>query len=82
MVIRTYGDGLIFEFGSIGDLKDFGEAFIYNIDSDIFDNICEVLDCKRAGVSHVEPLKGGLETIHSPLACVQLIMYTYYFRMK
>ena len=60
MDIRTYGDGVIFEFDSIGDLKDFDEAFIYNIDSEIFDNICEVLNCKRGDLNHVEHLKGGL----------------------
>ena len=59
MDIRRYEDGVIYEFDSINDLKDFDTDFINNIDSEILDNICSVLNCNRSDVCNIEKIKGG-----------------------
>ncbi len=45
MNIRKYPDGVIYEFDSLDELRQFDPAFIENIDSEIFDNIVSVLPC-------------------------------------
>ncbi len=52
MVMRPYEPGVIYEFDSISDLKEFDHDFIENVDSAILDNICRVLDCSRGDVCH------------------------------
>ena len=44
MYIRKWPGGL-HEFDSLDELRTFDSAYIANVDSYIFDNICEVLHC-------------------------------------
>lgn len=63
MVMRPYEPGVIFEFDSISDLKEFDHDFIENVDSAILDNICHVLDCSRGDVEGIVPIKEGLTNL-------------------
>lgn len=63
MEIRRYSTGTIFEFDSIDELKEFDPLFLDNLDSDIFDNIVNVLGCAKAEIHDVYPLKQGLTNL-------------------
>ena len=63
MVMRPYEPGVIYEFDSISDLKEFDHDFIENVDSAILDNICRVLDCSRGDVEGIVPIKEGLTNL-------------------
>jgi len=63
MVMRPYEPGVIYEFDSIADLKEFDHDFIENVDSAILDNICRVLDCSRGDVEGIVPIKEGLTNL-------------------
>ena len=63
MVMRPYEQGVIYEFDSIADLKEFDHDFIENVDSAILDNICRVLDCSRGDVEGIVPIKEGLTNL-------------------
>ena len=63
MVMRPYEPGVICEFDSISDLKEFDHDFIENVDSAILDNICRVLDCSRGDVEGIVPIKEGLTNL-------------------
>ena len=63
MVMRPYEPGVIYEFDSIADLKEFDHDFIENVDSAILDNICRVLECSRGDVEGIVPIKEGLTNL-------------------
>lgn len=63
MIMRPYEPGVIYEFDSIADLKEFDHDFIENVDSAILDNICRVLDCSRGDVEGIVPIKEGLTNL-------------------
>lgn len=63
MVVRKYPDGIIWEFDSLDEVSVFDPAFIQNVDSEIFDNICSVLDCDRSAVCGVVPISQGLTNL-------------------
>ena len=63
MVLRPYPAGLINEFDSLDELRAFDPHFLENVDSEIFDNIVAVLDCTKAEIHDVYPLKQGLTNL-------------------
>ena len=63
MTIRKYPDGVIYEFDSLDELRQFDPAFIENIDSEIFDNIVSVLHCQKKDIHGFYPLKQGLTNL-------------------
>lgn len=63
MVLRPYGPGVIYEFDSLADLTQFDRDFLMNVDSQILDNICRTLDCERAQVVGIVPIKEGLTNL-------------------
>ncbi|MFY9263625.1 MAG: phosphotransferase [Actinomycetaceae bacterium] len=63
MYMRTYPEGVIREFDTLPELRDFDPEFIENIDLDIFDNITRTLDCERSEIKKIEPLKQGLTNL-------------------
>ena len=63
MVKREYGPGVIWEFDSLDELRVFDPAFIENVDSEIMDNICEVLGCARSDIVNIAPIKQGLTNL-------------------
>lgn len=63
MVMRPYGDGVVWEFDSLDDLQAFDEAFVENVDSSILDNICGTLGCQRADIRGIKPINRGLSNL-------------------
>ena len=63
MEARKFEPGMIYEFDSLDEMKDFDPLFLENIDSEIFDNICAVLGCKKSEIRDVYPLKQGLTNL-------------------
>ena len=63
MEMRRYEPGMIHEFDSLDELRDFDPLFLENIDVEIFDNICAVLGCTKAEIHDVYPLKQGLTNL-------------------
>lgn len=63
MVVRPYEDGVINEFDSLDELREFDPGFLENIDSEIFDNITRVLGCAKTEIRDVYPLKQGLTNL-------------------
>lgn len=63
MVMRPYEQGVIYEFDSLNDLREFDCDFISNVNSSIIDNICNVLKCKRPQIVNIVPIKTGLTNL-------------------
>ena len=69
MTMLPYEDGVIYEFDSLNDLRDFDRDFIYNVDSAIIDNICVTLNCDRGAISNIVPIKKGLTNLSFRFNC-------------
>lgn len=63
MVMRPYPAGIINEFDSLDELRVFDPHFLENVDSEIFDNIVNILGCTKAEIHDVYPLKQGLTNL-------------------
>ena len=63
MTMRKYPDGVIHEFDSLDELRDFDPNFIENVDTEIFNNIARVLSCSKREIRDVYPLKQGLTNL-------------------
>lgn len=63
MRMRGYGEGVIWEFDSLDNLRLFDPEFIDNVDSSILDNICRVLVCKRSDIKDLAPIKKGMTNL-------------------
>lgn len=63
MVARPYDEGVIHEFDSLDELRDFDPYFLRNVDSEVFDNIVTVLGCDVDDIHDVYPLKQGLTNL-------------------
>ncbi len=63
MAAREYPKGVIHEFDSLDDLREFDPQFLENVDSQAFDNIVSVLGCRKSDICDVYPLKQGLTNL-------------------
>ena len=63
MRVKRYDPPCAFEFDSLDEVRDFDPAFIENVDSSIFDNICGVLGCEATDIRDIVPLKQGLTNL-------------------
>lgn len=63
MVVRPYEDGIIYEFDSLDELREFDPRFLSNVDSEVFDNIVAVLGCDKNDIRDIYPLKQGLTNL-------------------
>lgn len=63
MVVRPYEDGIIHEFDSLDELREFDPHFLNNVNSEVFDNIVAVLGCDKNDIHDVYPLKQGLTNL-------------------
>ena len=63
LVLRPYDKGVIWEFDSLDELREFDPDFIDNVDSSIMDNICGVLDCAKGAIRSIVPIKQGLTNL-------------------
>lgn len=69
MVMRPYGHGIIYEFDSLDEVREFDAGFIENVDSSILDNICNVLSCSRDEITGIVPIKQGLTNLSCKFSC-------------
>lgn len=60
MEVRGYPDGMIHEFDSLDEVRDFDPQFVQNVDSAILDNITSVLSCEKNDIGGIVPIKQGL----------------------
>ncbi len=63
MVKKEYETGVINEFDSLDELKSFDPLFMENIDTKIFKNIAQTLDCDISEIGNFYPLKQGLTNL-------------------
>ncbi len=63
MVKREYEPGVIWEFDTLDELREFDAGFIDNVDSEIMDNIARVLECERKDIVGIVPIKQGLTNL-------------------
>ena len=63
MVIRRYPEGVINEFDSVNEIRDFDPMFLENVDSEVFDNISSVLGCPKTEIHDFYPLKQGITNL-------------------
>lgn len=63
MQMRKHDPPIIHEFDSLDELRDFDPLFLENLDSRIFDNICEVLNCTKQEIHDVWPIKKGMTNL-------------------
>ncbi len=63
MVIRRYSQGVINEFDSVDELRDFDPMFMENVDSEVFDHISTALGCAKAEIRDFYPLKQGITNL-------------------
>lgn len=69
MVMRPFEPGIIYEFDSLDDLREFDHDFIDNVDSEILDNICSVIGCSRSEIVDIAPIKEGLTNLSFRFSC-------------
>lgn len=69
MVMQPFDEGIVYEFDSLDDLREFDHDFIDNVDSEIFDNICSVLECPRSDIVDIVPIKEGLTNLSFRFSC-------------
>jgi CTP:phosphocholine cytidylyltransferase-like protein/thiamine kinase-like enzyme len=60
MDIRRYENGIIYEFDSLDELRDFDPDYLSNTDSQIFVNICNTLGCASSDIHGIYPIKSGM----------------------
>lgn len=58
--IRRYEAGIVQEFDSLDELREFDSHYISNTNSRILHNICEVLGCEEQDISDIKAIKQGL----------------------
>ncbi|MDY2776783.1 MAG: phosphotransferase [Collinsella sp.] len=63
MRLRKFDPGIIHEFDSLDELREFDPLFLENLDSEIFDNITAVLGCDKSEIRDVYPLKQGITNL-------------------
>lgn len=69
MYIKRYAPGVINEFDSLDELREFDSSYINNTNSAIFKNICSVLGCEEKDISGITPIKGGLTNTSFRFEC-------------
>jgi len=66
---RRFGEGVIYEFDNLEELRMFDKDYINNLDSQIIRNICQVLRCPAGEVKNIEPVKAGLTNTSFQFDC-------------
>lgn len=67
--IKRYKPNSILEFDTIGEIKDFDDKFVDNMDSQIVDNICRTLNCTEDEVGGFEQIKRGNTNVIFSFIC-------------
>lgn len=70
LVARHYSADIIKEFDSLDELRQFDERYLMNANSEIIDNICEILHCIASDIMNIKPLKDGLTNTSFSFDCL------------
>lgn len=76
LYVRKFDEGDILEFNSIDDLRQFDTDFLYNVDSDIIQNICNTLHCNPNNITDINVINAGLTNVSFRFT-VDGILYVY-----
>lgn len=60
LYIRRYDSEVIKEFDSLEELRSFDEKYLNNANSQIFNNICKLLNISEEEITEITPIKKGL----------------------
>lgn len=60
MKIKRYKKGIIKEFDSLDELREFDNHYVNNTNSRILKNICNVLGCEEQDICDIKAIKQGL----------------------
>ena len=69
LYIQKYPHGIINEFDSLDELRQFDPLYIKNTDSNIMKNICTILSCKEEDIKDIHPIKQGLTNTSFHFEC-------------
>ena len=69
MSMRQYGSDVIREFDSLEELRVFDDKYIQNSGSEIFFNICRVLECTEKDITDISVVKQGLTNLSFKFTC-------------
>lgn len=58
--IKRYEKGIVLEFDSLDELREFDSHYISNTNSRILQNICGILGCEEKDISDIKAIKQGL----------------------
>ena len=58
--IKRYETGVVQEFDSLDELREFDSHYINNTNSRILQNICKILGCEEKDISDIKAIKQGL----------------------
>lgn len=60
---KKFNEGDILEFNCIDDLRQFDSDFLYNVDSEIIQNICNTLNCNPNNITDINVINAGLTNV-------------------
>lgn len=60
---KRFNEGDILEFNCIDDLRQFDSDFLYNVDSEIIQNICNTLNCNPNNITDINVINAGLTNV-------------------
>lgn len=63
LYVKKFDKGDILEFNCIDDLRQFDTDFLYNVDSDIIQNICNTLRCNPNNITDINVINAGLTNV-------------------
>lgn len=78
MYIKKYEDGIIFEFDTLEELREFDHSYIDNTNSRILKNICIHLKCKERDIHDIQPIKENNEVVGFSFR-VNNMLYSYFY---
>ena len=70
MHIKRYRRGIIYEFDSLEELREFDSTYISNTGIPIMENICKVLSCEERDITNIEVLKQGMTNLSFVFTCM------------
>lgn len=81
MYIRKYGQGIIEEFDSIEELRNFDETYINHTGSRILEELCRELNCQESEMTHIRPVKEQGQAAGFYFRCREH-NYIYFFKFR
>ena len=69
MSIRRYGDGTIYEFDSLDDLRQFDASFFNNTGSEVIKRICKKLQCAEMDITDISVTNSDAAELSFAFTC-------------